>query len=222
VNGIVNSIFNVYNALYGDVGGAATDKASQVGQKYDAENKSLSDQYSRDFGQVGQSFAARGAYDSSYRGGAEGQLTDSFNSALGQQNVAKQGELAGVGQFLAQARGSIDAGKGALDLTRQQIDQATDPNELTSLQNQLSAKLSELQSQRAGAQNQNYYLGQLNAQVPSTSALPQLQQQLTNVLNASVPAPVKRSIANQLISGAQLSQPEKDQLAAQIGTQIQG
>jgi hypothetical protein len=219
VNGIVNSIFNVYNALYSDVGGAAADKANQVNQKYDTENKTLTDQFNSNFGQIGQGFAARGAYDSSYRINAEDQAQNAFGNAMAQQGNAKQSDLAGVGQFLAQSRGQIDAGKGSLGLVEQQIANATDVNEVVNLQNTLNAKLAELQGQQSGAQTQNYYLGQLNQQVPSTSALPQLQQSLANVMSSKVPPQVKRSIAEQLIAGATLSQPEKDQLSAQIAAQ---
>ena len=220
ITGLVNSIRGVYDALYGDVGAVAQDKASQVEQKYGVENQALTNQFNEQFPAIGRAFSSRGTYNSSYRSDAENAAQKSFQDALAQQNIAKQGELGGIGQFVAESQASIQGGRGALDLVLQQINQSDNEQELQSVMNELQSRMASLQQQRAGTQPQNYYLGKLNEAVPSASRLPQLQASLANVVASSVPGTVKQSIVTQLINNAQLSPQEKEQIMAQYMGQI--
>lgn len=220
ITGLVNNIRGVYDALYGDVGAAVADRTSQVENKYSTEEKALTNQFNEQFPAIGRAFSGRNTYDSSYRINAEEGVKKGFQDTLAQQNTAKQGELAGVGQYLQESRAGIDAGKGTLDLVLQQINQSDNEQELQSVMNELQAKMTALQQQRAGAQPQNFYLQKLNEAVPGTSRLPQLQASLANVIGSSVPGAVKQSIVTQLINNSALSPQEKEQIMAQYIGQI--
>ena len=220
ITGLVNNIRGVYEALYGDVGTAAAEKTGQVEQKYGVEERALTDQFNEQFPAIGRAFSGRNTYDSSYRINAEEGAKKGFANTLEQQNMAKQAELAGIGQFLQESRAGIEGGKGTLDLVIQQINQSDNEQELQSVMNELQAKMTALQQQRAGSQPQNFYLQKLNETVPSASRLPQLQATLANVIGSSVPGPVKQSIVTQLINNASLSPQEKEQIMAQYMGQI--
>lgn len=220
ITGLVNNIRGVYDALYGDIGVAAADKTSQVEGKYGTEERALTNQFNEQFPAIGRAFSGRNTYDSSYRINAEEGAKTGFKDTLDQQNIAKQGELAGVGQYLQEARAGVEGGKGTLDLVIQQINQSDNEQELQSVMNELQTKMTALQQQRAGAQPQNFYLQKLNEAVPSTSRLPQLQASLANVIGSSVPGPVKQSIITQLINNTSLSPQEKEQILAQYMGQI--
>lgn len=220
ITGLVNNIRGVYDALYGDIGVAAADKTSQVENKYGSEEQALTNQFNEQFPAIGRAFSGRNTFDSSYRINAEEGARKGFQDTLNQQNVAKQGELAGVGQYMQEAQAGVTGGKGTLDLIMQQINQSDNEQELQSVMNELQTKMSALQQQRAGAQPQNFYLQKLNEAVPTTSRLPQLQASLANVVGSSVPGPVKQSIVTQLINNSSLSPQEKEQVLAQYMGQI--
>lgn len=220
ITGLVNNIRGVYDALYGDVGAAVADKTSQVENKFGAEEKALTNQFNEQFPAIGRAFSGRNTYDSSYRINAEEGAKQGFQDTLAQQNTAKQGELAQVGQYLQESRAGIEGGKGTLDLVLQQIGQSDNEQELQSVMNELQSKMTSLQQQRAGAQPQNFYLQKLNEAVPGTSRLPQLQASLANVIGSSVPGAVKQSIVSQLINNSALSPQEKEQILAQYMGQI--
>lgn len=220
ITGLVNNIRGVYDALYGDIGAAVADKTGQVENKYGTEEQALTNQFNEQFPAIGRAFSGRNTYDSSYRINAEEGAKKGFQDTLNQQNIAKQGELAGVGQYMQEAHAGVEGGKGTLDLVIQQINQSDNEQELQSVMNELQTKMSALQQQRAGAQPQNFYLQKLNQAVPTTSRLPQLQASLANVVGSSVPGPVKQSIVSQLINNSALSPQEKEQILAQYMGQI--
>lgn len=216
VSGLVNSIRGVYDALYGNLDTAVADQTKLVNRRFDQENADLTDQFQTQFGSIGKAFASRGAYDSSFRGDSERTAQKQFDTTLTRQNQARQGELSGIGNYLAQTRAGIQGGRESLNLFEQQANQTESVEEIERTINELQARKVELQQQAAGTGPQNYYLNQLKTQVPSSSQFARARADVTNIISAQIPAPVKASIVNNLINSLTLSPEEKQQLVAEF------
>lgn len=216
VTSLVNSIRGVYDALYGNLDTAAADKSQLINQRFDTENQSLTDQFQSQFGNIGRAFASRGAFDSGFRQTAEADAQKQFGGAIDQQNVLREGELAGVGQYLEEGRAGIQGGRDSLNLTLDQVAQSENVDEINQVINQLQARKVELQTQAAGTGPQNFYLQQLASEVPSSSRLAQARADITNIVSAQIPAPVKQQIISNLVRSSSLSAQEKEALLAEF------
>jgi hypothetical protein len=205
---IVKSITGVYDALYGDIGVAAADKNKQVLGVYNQDVGALTDQFAGEFPAIGNAYSARNVYDSSYRIDKENLAKTGFQNTLNTRGQARDQDLAQVGQFVATQRADINAQKGLQNTLLKQISESDNPDELTQIQNQLTAKLAELRASRSGLKSQASYLDTLNKTVPAGSRLAGLRTSLTNVVKSQVPTALKRSIAENLINNAGLSPEE--------------
>jgi hypothetical protein len=220
ITGLVNNIKGVYDALYGDVGSAAAEKSNLVDQKYQQEQKSLTDQFNSSFPAIGNAYGARGTYDSSYRINAEKTAQDQFDNSVGQLGTGRNQDLAGVGQWVAQQQADFNAQKGGLDAILGQIGGSDNVDELTSLRNTLDERLRTLSASRAGLQSQGSYLNTLNSVVPQSNRLSGLQSNLGNVIQSQVPTAVKRAIGQQLINNSGLSQQQAAQALQEFTGQL--
>lgn len=220
ITGLIGNIKGVYDAIYGDVSNVAADRTAQADKSHAADVNSLTGQFNNLFPQIGQGYAARGTYDSSYRGDAEKVATDEFGNEIGQLDQGYKSDLAQIGQFVAGKRADINSQKGGLDAVLQQIADSQNPDELTTLKNTLDERLRSLTASRADLGTQASYLQQLNSAVPVQNRLAPLQQTLQNVVNSAVPAPVKKAIAAQVVQQSGLGDDETKKLLADINSQI--
>lgn len=221
ITGIINNIKGVYDAIYGDVEGVGREKAGQVEQRFGQETKSLTDQFASQFPSIGNSYASRGTYDSSYRINAEDAAKQGFNNQLTGIGQEKQDALADVGRYVAGQQADVGAQKGGLDAIVSQIQASENPDELQALQNTLDERKRTLEASRAGLRSRDSYLGEVNRIAPTGDRMAQLTSSLTNVINSQVPTPLKRAIGRQLISNSGLSPEQAAQATATLDAQLQ-
>lgn len=220
ITGLIGNIKGVYDAIYGDVNNVAADRTGQVDKAHSQDVQSLTGQFNNAFPAIGQGYAARGTYDSSYRGDAEKVATDEFGNAIGQLDSGYKADLAGIGQFVSKEQANVNSQKGGLDAISQQIADSQNPDELTTLRNTLDERLRSLTASRADLGTQGSYLQRLNSAVPVQNRLAPLQQTLTNVVSSAVPAPIKKAIAAQIVQQSGISGDETKKLLDQINSQI--
>lgn len=220
LTGIIGNIKNVYDALYGDVNVAAADKNRQVLDVYGQDVNALTDQFASEFPAIGNAFSARNTYDSSYRMDKEEGARTGFKNTLTTRGQARDQDLANVGQFVATKQAEIGAQKGLQDQTLAQIMASENPDELTSLQSQLAARLADLQASRAGLRSQASYLDTLNSAVPAGSRLAELRGSLSNVIKSQVPTGLKQTIATNLIQNAGLTPSEVQAALGEFNAQL--
>ena len=220
VTSLVKSIQGVYDALYGDIGTAASDSTNLVNKRYGTENEGITDQFEGQFRDIGNAYSARGTYDSSYRGDSERTAQSGYQNLLNQQRTKQQAELADVGKYAAQARAEVSGDREALNLIMQQLPDTNNLDELQALVNNLQAKKNTAAKQRAGTGTQNHYLQQLSGINKKSSNTAQLRAQLSSIVSAEVPGSVKGTIVNNLINGAQLTAQEKEALLAEYGALV--
>ncbi len=220
ITGIISNIKGVYDAIYGDVEGVGREKAGQVEQRFGQETKGLTDQFSSQFPAIGNAFASRGTYDSSYRINSEEAAKAGFNNQLQGIGLEKQNALADVGRYVAGQQADVNAQKGGLDAILAQIQASENPDELQALQNTLDERKRTLEASRAGLRSRDSYLGEVNRIAPTGDRMASLTSSLTNVINSQVPTPLKRAIGRQLIANSGLSAEQAAQATATLDAQL--
>jgi hypothetical protein len=221
ITGIINNIKGVYDAIYGDVDAVGKEKAGQVDQRFNQETKSLTDQFASQFPGIGNAYASRGTYDSSYRINAEDAAKTGFNNQLTGIGQDRGNALAEVGKYVAGQQADVNANKGGLDAILAQIQASENPDELQALQNSLDERKRSLEASRAGLRSRDSYLGEVNRIAPTGDRLAGLTANLTNVINSQVPAPLKRAIGRQLIANSGLPPAQQAQAQATLDSQLQ-
>jgi hypothetical protein len=212
ITGLAHSILGVYDSLYGNVNQAGADQANQVNSKYDTENTGLTNEFNQEFPTIGNSFAARGAYDSSYRQDAEGNAQQSFQDQLGQQQQGRNTDLAKIGQFVAQNRAGLDANKQGVNAILEHIGGTTDVNELSQIQNAIQQKLIDAQGQSASLGTQGGYLSQIQAIAPTQNQTASLQANLKSIIQGQANPFLKKTVGTKLIQTSGLPDAQKQQL----------
>lgn len=220
ISGLIDQALGVYDTLYGNARTAAQSQRGLLEQRYNKETGSLTDQFNAELPKIGRSFAGRGAYDSSYRIEGEAEAGKQFQNQLTDLETQKQADQAKIGQALMEQEAQFGTGKSLLDLTRSQLPQVSDINELMSVQNEINRKIAELRGSAAGLQSQEAYQQRFGQIAPTGDRMAQLSATLSNIVNGQAPAALKRAVAQQVIGSAGLPEEEKQQLNAQIIQQI--
>lgn len=220
ITGLAHSIFNVYDSLYGNIDTAGADQGRLVNQKYDTEGKGILDQFNQDFPAIGDSYAARGAYDSSYRTDAEGNAQNALQNAQDQIGQGRQADLGKVGQFIASNKAGIEGNKQGINAILAQIDGETDVNNLTQLQNSIQQKLIDAQSSQSGLGTQGSYAQQVQSLVPTADQTANLQGGLHSILQSQANPLLKKSIGVKQIQTSGLPDSQKAQLIAEFSAAV--
>lgn len=220
ISGLIDQALGVYDTLYGNARTAAQSQRGLLEQRYNKETGSLTDQFNAELPKIGRSFAGRGAYDSSYRIEGEAEAGKQFQNQLTDLETQKQADQAKIGQALMEQEAQFGTGKSLLDLTRSQLPQVSDLNELMSVQNEINRKIAELRGSAAGLQSQEAYTQKFGEIAPTGDRMAQLSATLSNIVNGQAPTALKRAVAQQVIGSAGLPEEEKQQLNAQIIQQI--
>ena len=220
ITGLAHNIMNVYDSLYGSVDTAGADQAKQVNNKYDTEGTGLINQFNQDFPTIGNSYSARGAYDSSYRQDAENNASQSLADQQSQLGIGRNADLAKVGQFVATNKATLDSNKGGINAILDQITNTTDPNELTSIQNAIQQKLLDAQTQQSQLGTQGGYVNQIQSLVPTADQTASITANLHSILQGEANPMLKKSVGAKLIQTSGLPDDQKNQLLAQFNTQV--
>ena len=220
IRNLISSMSGVYDLLHGDINSAAAEQRQGLQDKYNKETGSLTDQFNQEMPVIGRGWAARGAYDSSYRTGAEGVATDAYGKqiqSLGDEKIASEGK---IGQWAAQQRANIEADRGGVAAVGAQIDAENDINVLTQLKNQIDAKLRDNQAKRADYTTQGAARQALVAAAPTTDNSGALGKVLVQIIQGQAPRALKIATAKEVIGSSGLTEEEKARLNQQVETQV--
>lgn len=220
VGSLVKNITGVYDALYGDVDVAASEKSKAIAKRYSDDESSLTGQFNEQFPLIGNAYAGRGTYDSSYRVNKEEGAKGAYGSSLKKLSSGREDDLAEVGRYIAEQRANFGAQKKGLDNILEDIDLEENPDNLRSLRNKLDARLNGLEASRAGLRSRKNYLSTLNERVPEGNRIIGIRNSLTNVLQSAVPGAVKKQIGAQLIQNSGLSGTAAAQQLAEFNSQV--
>ena len=212
---------NAYSQLYGDVTGAATSQRQALDQRYGKETQALGEQFNQELPGIGRAYAARGAFDSSYRMDAEEAAQKQFQRQLEDIGSQRQADAAKIGQYVAEQQAKIQAEQGILGTIGGRLGQTTDLNELMQLRNQLERQIADTQSQRAGAMSQEQLMQRFGQLAPANDRLSVLQGTLSQIMQSAAPQGLKVATAQQLIGSAGLSPEDQNRLQQQINQPAQ-
>lgn len=220
ITGLVNQTKDIFNSRYGLVDKAAADQTDSLNSRFGAESGDIAKQVTDDSNQAGGAFAARGTRDSSDYGntvdtikaGGEKQVRD-----LGQE---LSDNLSKVGSFASSEKSKFDAEKSGLDAIVSHLAESTDPDELTTIRNQLDAKITELQGGAADYNTNAQNKQALEQVAPSGKRAQQLVTTLQSIVGSSADPGLKKTIAERLVQSANLNPDDADKLLQQFSGQI--
>jgi len=220
ISGLIDQAIGVYDTLYGNVRGAASEQKANLLNRYNTETGELTKQFNNELPVVGRQYAGRGLYDSGFRVDAENAATDQFNTQISGIGRQYEDDRAKIGADLAAQEAELGTGKSLLDLTRSRLGQVTDLNELMATQDAVNQKIAELQGKTQTTGSRSSYLNRFNQVAGSGDRLAGLKSTLTNIIQGAAPAPLKKAIANQIIGSSGLTDEEKAQASAIVTQQI--
>lgn len=220
IQNLINNSLGIYDSLYGNARTAAASQRQALDKRYDTETGALSEQFTQELPKIGQSYAGRGAYDSSYRMGAENAAQKGYEGQLNTLSTQRQADAAKIGQALAEQEAQFEMGKSKIGLLGGRLGEIQDINELTQLRNEMDNRIAELNASRAGLQSQEAYRQKFAGLAPATDRLAGLKTQLSTLIQGQAPGPLKRAVAEQIIGSAGLTEEEKAQLTGIVNSQI--
>lgn len=217
---LIGETMNIYDTLYGNLQTAAASQRQALESKYGTESGALSEQFAQEIPRIGQGYAGRGAYDSSWRIEAEKAAQSQFAKQL--QQLQEEQKTAGIklGQEVATQESQFKAGQSGLNQLLARLPSITDVTELTTIQNEIQKKINDLQASAAGLQSQEAYLQRFQQLSPATNKTEQLRKTLTTIIGGGAPIPLKQSVANQIIQSSGLTPEEQQVLANEVAAQL--
>lgn len=218
--GLLNNLMGAYDSLFGNVRSAAKSQNDALDKRFNQEVTGLTDQFNQELPKVGRAYAARGTFDSSYRGDAEQQATTGFNNQIQDIGTQREADAAKIGQFVAEKEGMVNAEKGLLAKMLGDLPNVNDLNELTQLKQSIDRKIADVQSAQAGTQSQEAYSAKLGEIAPGADRMGALQTTLTNIVNGAAPGALKKAVAQQVIGSSGLSEEQQRQLLGEVNSQI--
>lgn len=218
---MINNAIGLYGRLFGNVKNAAKSQIGALDKRYNQEVGGLTDQFNQELPKIGRAYAARGTYDSSYRGDSEQEATTGFNNQLQDIGTQREADAAKIGQYVATQEADIKGQKGLLQKLLAELPNVESLDELTQLKRDIDKQYAQIESSIAGNQSQEAYASKLGQIAPSADRMPALQATLTNIVNGAAPGALKRAVAQQIIGSSGLSKKEQDALLGQVNSQIQ-
>lgn len=216
IQSLIGQAGDIYRNLYGGLTRAGESQKQQLESTYGQGVQTLGETFSAELPKIAQAYAARGAYDSTWRAGAEQEAQKGYESQLKTMRTAQEEALGKLGQALAESRGQFQAGESALQTVLGRLGDVTDINELTALRNEIENKIGSLRQAEAGQLTREEQLAQV-ANVPGfADKFTQAQRTIQTIIAGQAPAPLKRSIASQIIVNSDLTDQEKQALQSQV------
>ena len=220
IGSLIDQAIGVYDTLYGNVRNAAKEQRGLLDTRYSKETGSLTDQFNAELPKIGQAYAGRGTYDSSYSQDSEAAAGRGFQNQLDVLSTGYEADKAKIGQELMAQEANIGTGKTLLDLTKSKLGEVTDINELRNTQNEIQRKIAELQGQAQSTGSQSGYAAKFSELAPAADRMGTLQSQLTNIIEGAAPIALKRAVAQQIVGSSGLPEEQQAQLSAQINELI--
>jgi len=217
---LIKDTLGIYDQLYGDVRGAAKSQNQLLNQRFNREVGGLTDQFNQEMPKIGEGYASRGAFHSSYREGSEDAAQKGFEGqiqGIGEQRAA---DAAKIGQFVREQESQFGAQKKLLNTMRKELGQTEDVGELRQIQRDLQRRIADLEGSRGGLQSREAYTQRLGEIAPNSDRMGQLSQTLTSLIQGQAPAQLKRAVAQEIIGSAGLPPAESQRLLDQVNSQI--
>lgn len=217
---LVGDAMGVYDTLYGNFGTAAASQRQALESRYAKETGALGEQFTQEIPRIGQAYAARGAYRSTWRTGAEGRAKENFETQLTNLGEQQRAEMGKIGQEVATQEAGFRGGQEQVNRILAQLPNVTDVNELTALQNELQKRIDDLRSSQAGLQSQEAFVNRFQQIAPASDRMAQLQTTLSRIIAGEAPGALKQSVGAQIIASSGLTDQEKAQALAQFNAQV--
>lgn len=217
---LIGNAMGVYDSLYGNLGTAAASQRQALESRFGKETGALGEQFTQEIPRIGQAYAGRGAYDSSWRTNAENAAKSAFEGqlqGLGEQKIAEMGK---IGQEVATTEAEFGAGQSGLNRALALVPQTTDVTELTNLQTEIQKQIDNLRTQQAGLQSQESFVQRFQQLAPASNKVSNLSRTLTNIINGEAPTALKQSVASQIIASSGLTPEEQQQALANFNAQL--
>lgn len=212
VSDLVNTIKGIFNTRYGQVDQVAAEQEGKLNSRFGQESSDLAKQVDQENQQIGAAHAAAGTFDSSYRGNNVDTATASGAAQVRDLGQEVQDNIAKIAAWVSQQKTGFDAQKGSYDSIAAHLAEETDPNNLTTLRNQIESQLADLQSHGADYQTSGAATQALESIAPSSARAVQLKTTLQQILGGTADPNAKAAIAQSLITNAGLNPQEQQQL----------
>lgn len=213
---VAAKIKEMYNSLFGKAEAKSSSDLSQLQTEYGTGLEELAKAYSQQVPAIGQAYAARGAYDSTWRAGAEQQAQTGYEKQLSDLAKAFKEKKGSIGSQYEQLKAGFTSGLQSNQAVLDRIASITDPNELANLRTNIEQqliKLGESPSQLLTPEQGQAAAGVL----PGLSdKFNQASKTIQTIIQGQAPAMLKKSIASQIVSTSDLTDQEKKQLQDQI------
>lgn len=220
IQNLVANAMGVYDTLYGNLNTAAASQKQALESKYATETGALGEQFSQQIPQIGQAYAARGAYDSSFRTNAEEAARKAFENQLqgiGQEKIASMGK---IGQEVTSQEAQFKLGQANINDYLAKIPGTTDITELTKIQTELQKRINELKASASGLQSQEANVERFNQLVANPERMAQLQKTLAPIIAGEAAPQLKQSVGAQIIYNSGLTEQEKIQALTDFNSAI--
>lgn len=217
---LVGDAMSVYDSLYGNLNTAAASQRQALESRFSRETGALGEQFTQEIPRIGQAYAGRGAYDSSWRMNAEEAARKGFENQMATLGEEQKASMSKIGQEVATREAEFGAGQAALNRALALVPQTTDITELTNLQTEIQKQIDNLRTQQAGLQSQEAYIQRFQQLAPASDRMAQLSKTLSTIIQGEAPVPLKQSVGAQIIAGSGLTEEEKQQALTNFNAQL--
>lgn len=212
IGGLLTKAMDVYKSLYGGLESLAGSQKAQLEKQYGQNVAQIGQQFTQELPKIGQAYAARGAYDSTFRTGAEQVAQQAYAQQLSDLATEQTGALGKIGAAYTAERAKYGVGETALQNISNRLGEVTDINELTALRNSIESKIGELQTAQAGLGTEAMNVAATAGLQGMSDKFAQASQTIQNIVQGQAPALLKKQIAQQIIVNSNLTEEEQKQL----------
>lgn len=220
ISNLIGSAMDIYKNLYGGLEKQAAAQKGQLETQFGQGLGEVGKQFTTELPKIGQAYAARGAYDSTWRAGAEQSAADAYAKQIADLYKSQQEALGKVGSAYQTEKAKYGVGQSALQDTLSRLGSVTDINELTALQNAIQSKIGDLQVAQAGMGTEAQNVAATQALQGMSDKFAQASKTIQTIVRGQAPAMLKKSIAENIIINSDLTDAEKKQLQDVVNTQI--
>jgi len=216
ISGIINGMSGIYDQLYGAINSGVGEAGTRLQDRYAKETGALGEQFASELPKIGNSYASRGLYDSSYRVQGEADATKGYQDqikGLGDQlNLDKEA----IGAQALKEKAKYQADQGGVNALLARLNEVTDLGELRQIRNEIEAKQRSLEGDKAVYSNADTQRATYEAIANTADRTGALKTTLTNIINSAAPKQLKINTAQTIIGSSGLSEEEKAKLTQQV------
>lgn len=195
-SGLMDAFRQAFAAVIGKIDALAGEKKQQVGDSYDKQKTSLTNNYNSTAQGIDQAEAARGTYNSSYRAAQQGTAQNAFNDAYSGLNTSEANDLADIGKWAETSKATAQAATPTYN-----VNDYGQVSDLLNIQQAIQQAVGQLGISGAGLGTTASNTAALNAITPKTeTGSTALKSQLDKLANTNANSDAKRAIATQIVN----------------------